>query len=96
MYVQGSHEEHVSKHCQVSVYTISRCPCVCKVVLMTHTPHKDTQCQHKAVLSDSVHNICKVDIRVSRQMVMWTNMHYDHEYGTGAMVALITGPKQRT
>ena len=39
--VQGSHEEHGSKHCQVTVYTISRCPCVCKAVLMTHTPYKD-------------------------------------------------------
>ena len=85
MYVCSSHEQHVSKHCQVTVYTISRWSCVCRKVLMTQRLTRTTQWQHNAILSklsNCVHNTCYVDIRVSRQMVMWTK-HYDCKYGTG-------------
>ena len=40
-FVWGSHEEHVSQHYQVTVYTISRWSCVCRKVLMTQqVPNK--------------------------------------------------------
>ena len=59
--VWGSHEEHVSKHCQVTVYTISRCPCVCKKVLIT-------QGQHNTILFD---NTCYATSRVQLAVRLW-------------------------